>query len=117
MESKKKTSIGSRIVERLQGFAGSLKKPEKMTERYTCRTIRLDVTSTHYRPEMVRETREMLGISQTLFAHFLGVSLRTVRAWEQGAATPTQLASRFLDEIRVNPDYWRQRLQDLAVVK
>jgi len=51
-----------------------------------------------------------------LFAHFLGVSVKTVRSWEQGK-TPSDIASRFMDEIRHNPNYWRQRLKESAKAK
>src|SRR4051794_17473009 len=55
--------------------------------------------------------------SQAVFARFLGVSRNTVRSWEQGVNAPSTMACRFLDEIRLNPAYWQQRLRDSAKVK
>ena len=49
-----------------------------------------------------------------LFARFLGVSVKTVRAWEQGTNTPQEIACRLMDEILHDPDYWRKRLSQLA---
>ena len=69
-----------------------------------------------YHPRLVRETRDLLAASQAVFARFLGVSVQTVRAWEQGVNTPSTLASRFLDEIRHDPAYWRTRLRETVVL-
>ncbi len=58
--------------------------------------------------------RTALGASQTVFAGLLGVSPATVRAWEQGVNTPSGMATRFLTEIRTDPDYWKARLKEAA---
>lgn len=58
--------------------------------------------------------RTALGASQTVFAGLLGVSAATVRAWEQGVNTPSGMATRFLTEIRTDPDYWKARLKEAA---
>ena len=55
--------------------------------------------------------RTALGASQRVFAGLLGVSVATVRAWEQGVNAPSGMATRFLTEIRTNPDYWKARLK------
>jgi len=38
-----------------------------------------------------------------------------VRAWEQGENIPIDIAKRFMDEIRHDPDYWRARLREIVV--
>jgi len=48
------------------------------------RKVVLNLEPTKYSPALVKETRRKLGMSQVLFAQFLGVSARAVQAWEQG---------------------------------
>jgi putative transcriptional regulator len=76
----------------------------------TVRTYRIDLTPPELSPSEVRSIREVLGLSQALFADFLGVGLATIRSWEQGQRVPSALARRFLDEIRTDPKYWREKL-------
>jgi DNA-binding transcriptional regulator YiaG len=65
-----------------------------------------------YDPALVKKTRDLLSVSQNIFAPFLGVSVNAVQAWERGTNTPSHMASRFMDEIRHNPLYWRKRLME-----
>jgi putative transcriptional regulator len=74
----------------------------------------LDLLPDTYSPAKVKQTREVLGVSQTLFAQFLGVSGKSVAAWERGAKTPQTIACRFMDEIRRNPPYWQSRFKESA---
>jgi DNA-binding transcriptional regulator YiaG len=55
--------------------------------------------------------------SQAVFAKLLGVSLNTVRAWEQGVNHPSDMACRFLDEIRRDPAYWVRRLKEAVIAR
>jgi putative transcriptional regulator len=43
--------------------------------------------------------RIMLHVSQSAFARYFGVSLRTIQEWEQHRRTPNQLARNFLKVI------------------
>lgn len=112
-----KESVESRISFRLKGFVEALKSDVAIDERFTCRTFVLDLEPTPYNPKHVKATRKLLNASQGLFAQFLGVSVKTVRAWEQGANAPSDMACRFMDEIRRNPEYWRGRLRESIKVK
>lgn len=112
-----KPSVADRIVKRLRGFTEALENKEVISERFTCRKIELNLEPTAYEPEKVKETRGLLGLSQALFAKFLGVSVRAVRSWEQGVNIPSDMACRFMDEIRGNPKYWRGRLKERVVSK
>lgn len=106
------TSIGRQAVQRLRRFTEALQNGEPITERFTCRKIILDLKPQAYDPELVKETRKLLNLSQALFAKFLGVSRKTVQAWEQGVMEPRDMACRFMDEIRLDPEYWRRRVSD-----
>jgi putative transcriptional regulator len=107
-------SVEDEILEALSEFKDGLERGD-VFKRFTCRQIKLNLVPTAYGPGLVRKTRKVLGLSQPLFASFLGVSPKTVRAWEQGVNTPHPMACRFMDEIRWNPEYWVRRLREAAV--
>jgi len=48
-------------------------------------------------PELVKEVRRQLGISQEELAHELGVSFATINRWENGKTTPFKLARAQFD--------------------
>lgn len=112
-----KASVADRILQRLEGFTEALEKGEVIQKRFTCRRIELDLKPIPYEPEAVKKIRGLLGASQTVFARLLGVSVRTVRSWEQGINSPSDMACRFMDEIQRNPKYWIARLKEAAVPK
>ena len=61
--------------------------------------------------------RASLGLSQTLFARFLGASPVTVQKWEQGQRRVPKMAGRFLAEIQRDVPYWRNRCAASVRVK
>jgi putative transcriptional regulator len=116
MRDNKGASVENDILEALSEFTDALKKGE-VSKRFTCRQIKLDLKPTSYNPELVKTTRKLLKVSQTLFARFLGISPKTVRSWEQGINAPSPMACRFMDEIRRSPDYWTERLRESVVTE
>ena len=48
-------------------------------------------------PDLVKEVRRQLGISQEELAHELGVSFATINRWENGKTTPFKLARAQFD--------------------
>lgn len=113
--SSRTASVGARMIDRLQGFVEALESRESLAERFTRRRVVLNLAPTPYDAARVKETRGRLGASQAVFAKLLGVSLNTVRAWEQGVNRPSGMACRFLDEIRRDPAYWVRRLEEAVV--
>jgi putative transcriptional regulator len=111
-----KESVGAKIIEGLAEFTNALETGEKIPEKFTCRKVTLDLLPVVYGPKTVATTRKLLGVSQGVFAQFLGVSVKTVRAWEQGK-TPGDMACRFMDEIQRNPKYWQKRLRESIKIK
>jgi putative transcriptional regulator len=110
-------SVGAKIIEGLREFTESLEKGDAITERFTCRTVMLELMPLAYGPDAVRATRKILGASQGIFAQFLGVSIKSVRAWEQGVNIPSDIACRFMDEIQRNPEFWRKRFMESITIK
>lgn len=55
-------------------------------------------------PKEIKEMREFLQLSQSLFADVLGVSVKTVIAWEKGTNTPCGPALRMMQILKNNPD-------------
>lgn len=111
----KTPSVEDRIVSRLQGFTKALKEKKELTKEFNCRKVVLDLEPAPYNPKLVKQTRELLGASQAIFAQFLGVSVKAVQSWEQGTAEPNGVACRFMDEIRHDPDRWQERFMELVV--
>jgi len=53
----------------------------------------------------VQRIRERTGLSQTKFAHLIGVSKRTLENWEQGRRRPTGPARALLRLVENDPDH------------
>ena len=61
----------------------------------------------HFEPKEIRQIRIDAGMTQSLFASYLGVSKKTVEAWECGRNHPDGAASRLLWITQKNPDFPR----------
>jgi putative transcriptional regulator len=92
-----------------------MRSGEPLEKRFTVRTYHADFTPRAYGPDDVRRVRGLLGMSQAVFARFLGVDANTVRSWEQGNRPPSPIARRFMDEIEADPEHWRRRNVQRAV--
>lgn len=55
----------------------------------------------------IKEIRKNAGMTQVLFANYLGVSLKTVEAWEAGRNKPNGAARRMLSITKRNPHFPR----------
>lgn len=103
----------------LEGFRDLVETYESggmpaVRRKFRTTRAKLALAPSAYTPEKVRETRDLIGLSQTRFAVFLGVSPKTVQAWEQGVNSPSQGVRRLLDEIRHDPKYWIRRVKELT---
>ena len=105
------------MVEGLHELCDAVESGVPLEQMATVRTYRIELIPPELTPDAIRAIRESLGLSQALFAAFLGVGLPTVRSWEQGQREPSTLARRFLGEIRDDPPYWRAKLARAAVRK
>ena len=55
-----------------------------------------------YSADTIKEIRKSTGLTQSLFAKWLGVSTRTVEAWEAGRNKPSGPSSRLLSLLQKN---------------
>ncbi|MEZ3460998.1 MAG: helix-turn-helix domain-containing protein [Lachnospiraceae bacterium] len=64
---------------------------------------RLDITPVkEYQADEVRRIRNSTGMSQKTFASYIGVSDKTVEAWEAGTNHPSGAASRLLSMMEMD---------------
>lgn len=116
LESKK-PSVAADLISGFRELRDALRAGGDIGNKFTCYQLELDLQAEPFTPKEVRETRRLLSASQAVFAMFLGVSVKTVSEWEQGRSTPQDIACRFMDEIRRNPDFYRKRLEESAKPK
>jgi putative transcriptional regulator len=114
MSEDRLSERGRRIVAALEEFADNLETGVPIESKYTVRRVRVVPPPRSYSPEDVRGVRQLIGASQEVFAQMLAVSPMTVRSWEQGARSPSAMARRFLDEIRMAPGHFRGRIASAA---
>ena len=55
-----------------------------------------------YSADTIKDIRKRTGLTQALFAKWIGVSTRTVEAWESGRNTPSGPSSRLLSLLQQN---------------
>src|SRR5262245_11155534 len=106
---EKRKSLGRELVGRLRRFTESLEAmpaAAPLRDRFTVRTVELNLEAPSCTPREVKATRALLGASQAIFAQFLGVSASAVQDWEQGHKPPRGSACRLMQEIRRDPEYW-----------
>ncbi|MEX0677169.1 MAG: helix-turn-helix domain-containing protein [Pirellulales bacterium] len=107
-------NIAREMIDGLNELADAMKRGEDISRKFNVRQVALRIKPAKYTPALVKKTRKTLNASQALFARFLGVAPTTVRAWERGANTPSEMAARFMDEIRHDPRYWKSRFMSVA---
>ena len=70
-------------------------KNARITRVYQCKQLRT------YKANEIREIRMRNHLSQRMFSEILGVSVKTVEAWEAGTDTPSGPARRLIDMIDI----------------
>jgi putative transcriptional regulator len=58
----------------------------------------------HFEASEIRNIRTSLTLSQSTFSHVLGVSPKTIEAWESGRNIPQGPALRMLELLKKNPN-------------
>jgi len=84
---------------------------EEVQAKYRQRTVEVDFRPRAFGAADIKQLRASMDCSQRVFADFIGVSLGTLRNWEQGIRPVSGVAARLLDEMRIRPGYWKIRLR------
>jgi len=78
---------------------------EQREGKITLRTHEVEVLPPlRIEADLIRDTRERLGVSRAVFARHLRVSTRTLENWEQGRAKPNAQAAALILMVRKYPD-------------
>ena len=77
----------------------------KITARKTKLTIKPVTT---FNTEDIKQIRKKTGLSQVMFAGSLGVSPKTVEAWENGRNKPEGASRRLLEIVRDDPGFLKR---------
>lgn len=110
-ERKGLSPLAAEMVKGMSAFCDAAEAGEAVGEKFTIRTVSLDLETRPYGPDDVKQFRHFLKASQSLLAKFLGVSVKTLRSWEQGARPVPTIACRYMDDVIANPEVWRRRIQ------
>lgn len=104
---KQKRNVAREIIADLQDIHATLKSGTPLNAKFTVRSVRVVPEPAEYDAATVRKIRELVGVSQPVFARMLGVSAALVRGWECGQRKPAPIARRLLDVIKADPKEWR----------
>jgi len=104
MKGKKKETLGQRLIgsarEAVQIERGET-EPARIT-RYTAAGAEVEPPP-RYVSERIKQIRDDMALSQSVFAAALNVSPETVRAWEQGKRDPDGPTLRLLEVAEQHP--------------
>ena len=78
---------------------------EKIHARKAKLTIKPVIT---FNTDDIKRIQQKTGLSQVVFAGSLGVSSKTVEAWENGRNKPEGVSRRLLAIVRDDPGFLRQ---------
>ena len=77
--------------------------------KITTRKVKLSIKPVDtFNNDDIKQIRRKTGLSQVLFAGSLGVSPKTVEAWENGRNKPDGASRRLLEVVRDDPNFLRQ---------
>lgn len=87
----------------LTGLNESLEYSKGNLPHITKRTVSITPIP-EYEATTIKKIRKSLNLTQMIFAEALGVSIKTVEAWESGRNRPQGPASRFLQMLEMDND-------------
>lgn len=113
MRSKKsimqKTKLGQGLIKGLKEAV--LFEQNKINLKSTA--IEIPDSPPDFTKSEVKEVREFLNVSQSLFAKILGVSGHTVKSWELGSNKPSGSSARLIQMAKQNPNTFKELIQSL----
>jgi DNA-binding transcriptional regulator YiaG len=115
--TNKKASVGKEVQGRLKRFTEkiqTLSGPSQLPDVLTVRKVKLDLKPRAFNANELKAIRDKLRVSQGVLADFLGVSVSTVRDWEQGLSVAQGPACRIMEEMLRDIETWRNRIHQQA---
>jgi putative transcriptional regulator len=83
--------------------------------KINARKIKLSIKPADtFNNDEIKRIRMRTGLSQVMFAGSIGVSPKTVEAWESGKNKPEGASRRLLEVVRDDPDFLRRFHTDPA---
>ena len=74
--------------------------------KLNAKTVTLSIEPVEsFTPDEIKKIRNSTGLTQVLFARYLGVSVKTVEAWEAGRNHPEGAACRLLSMTQSDPSF------------
>ena len=70
----------------------------------------VEIAQVSIQPNEIQKIRKTLGVSQSVFAKLLNVSLSSIRQWEQGVRKPSGSTMILLELLQREPDILDYRL-------
>jgi len=95
-------------------FGEKLIKSAKQAEEHSAgnKKLRTNVIEIkpvpNYEPQQIKDVRAKLGLTQGLMGGIIGVSPKTIEAWEAGFRKPSGAAMRVIAELDTNPNYFNK---------
>lgn len=87
----------------LSGLAEAVEDAQRKEKKLSRRVVSV-IPVKEYSANEIRMIRQNTGLSQKLFADYMGVSPKTVEAWEAGINCPSGAASRILNMMEMDAD-------------
>ncbi|QDV57946.1 helix-turn-helix domain-containing protein [Rosistilla oblonga] len=112
-------TVGGELLERLGKFTKALEHTNSSADLpaiLTVRKVKSSLSPHVYSGQQIKAIRLQLRVSQPVFADYLGLSVATLRDWEQGISQATGPMCRLLEEIERDVPLWAKRLREMAEV-
>lgn len=98
----------SNVYESIMSGLTEAVEDSKCLDKKLKRKIVTIVPVKEYKAEQIKSIRKSTGMSQKLFASYIGVSDKTVEAWEAGVNRPSGAASRILNMMEMDSNLTTQ---------
>ncbi len=87
----------------MAGLKEAVEDAQATTKKLPRRTVTV-IPVKEYQADQIKDIRKAVNMSQKSFANYLGVSEKTVEAWEAGTNHPSGAASRILSMMEMDSD-------------
>ena len=98
----------SNVYESIMTGLNEAVEDSKSYEKKLTRRVVTVIPVKEYNASEVKKIRNSIGMSQKTFASYLGVSWKTVEAWEKGTNHPSGTASRLLNMMEMDENLTKE---------